>query len=61
MFMNFGHGKCPLCGDFGARIAQKRQAKMNDRNFNCKNCNAVFDNFCLFMLDAPKEQNKFWN
>jgi transposase-like protein len=57
MFVNFGQGKCPICGDFGKKLSEKKLKN----NFNCKKCNATFDNFYLFILKEPEEQNKFWN
>ncbi len=53
MFVNFGPGKCPVCGDFGN--------KMKNENFSCRKCNLAFDKFSVMFFEEPTEQNRFWN
>ena len=54
MIVDFGYGKCPLCGDFGKEIQQ--------RDFTCRRCDVAFNRF---FITANGEQetieNKFWN
>lgn len=53
MFVNFGEGKCPLCGDFGRRARGK--------SYSCGKCSLAFDNFSVMFAEEPEEQNRFWN
>ncbi len=53
MFVNFGMGKCPMCGDFGKKIQKD--------NFSCRKCSLMFDKFYVSFLSEPQEQNSFWN
>ena len=59
MFANFGHGKCPMCGDFGKKMNKK--AGKGKADFRCRNCNLVFDNYFIYAAEEPGEQQKFWN
>ncbi|MEM7819831.1 MAG: hypothetical protein QXD48_03310 [Candidatus Aenigmatarchaeota archaeon] len=54
MLINFGNGKCPLCGDFGKEIVKEV--------FHCPKCNVTFNNFSLSSYSEIKtDKNKFWN
>lgn len=54
MLVNFGHGKCPLCGDFGRELEK--------RTFHCRKCDIAFDKFFILHADEAKEYYaKYWN
>ncbi len=54
MFVNFGSGKCPVCGDFG---------KVMERHvFHCAKCKIAFNDFYISNFKNLKEyENKYWN
>lgn len=54
MLVNFGTGKCPLCGDFGKEIVKK--------NFRCSKCNISFNDFMIMQFEEIGEYySKYWN
>lgn len=54
MFVVFGHGKCPLCGDEGSKLARQ--------TFHCRRCDIAFNDFYISTLTEPNEDEmKFWN
>lgn len=54
MFVNFGSGKCPVCGDFG-KVMQKDV-------FHCNKCKIAFNDFYISNFRELKEyENKYWN
>ena len=54
MFVAFGPGKCPLCGDSGSVLAKE--------TYHCRRCEIAFDNFAISSLTDPNEGDmKFWN
>jgi len=54
MLVNFGQGKCPLCGDFCKELEK--------RTFHCKNCNIAFDEFMIVhSSNLRKYADKYWN
>ena len=54
MIVNFGNGKCPLCGDFGKKI--------ENRTFHCVKCDVAFDDFLIHhAAENENSMNKFWN
>lgn len=54
MFINFGSGKCPLCGDFGTEISREI--------FHCDKCMVAFNNFGLSRHSGMKQpEAKYWN
>lgn len=53
MFVVFGDGKCPLCGDGGSRIGKE--------TYRCGRCEIAFNDFAISSLTEPKsEEMKFW-
>ncbi len=50
MFIDFGNGKCPICGDFG---------KQTDDVVHCTRCRTTFDGFWLFAQDL-EDTMKDW-
>ncbi len=53
MFVQFGEGKCPLCGDFGKELKKEM--------FSCRSCDISFDKFMILFTAEPKVEQKFWN
>lgn len=54
MFIAFGHGKCPLCGDAGASLAKE--------TYHCRRCFIAFNDYAISSLTDPNENDmKFWN
>lgn len=54
MFVNFGNGKCPICGDFGSKLSAE--------TFHCTKCEVAFNEFSLSSLSVPKDpEYKMWN
>jgi ribosomal protein L37AE/L43A len=54
MFVNFGQGKCPLCGDNGKEIEKKV--------FHCSKCRVSFDGFIIAHSRKLKDYaDKYWN
>lgn len=52
MIINYGKGKCPVCGDFAAREKE---------NFRCSKCNISFDDFLLIEYDELSDyDDKYW-
>lgn len=54
MLVNFGSGKCPLCGDFGKELEKKKL-------FHCRKCNIRFDQFWIMTSSELREASKYWN
>jgi len=52
MFVNFGTGKCPVCGDFGKTVEKDI--------FHCGRCSVSFNQFSITTLEI-KEHDKYWN
>ncbi len=50
MFIDFGNGKCPMCGDFGREVEQV---------IHCIKCQASYDGFWL--LSDGEDREKDWN
>ena len=55
MYVHFGNGKCPLCGDFGQGWEKKTEM------LSCRKCRLEFDSFFVFLTEETAEQQKFWN
>ena len=55
MFVNFGHGKCPVCGDFGNRMQKQKGS------FSCRRCMLAFDKFSVVFFEEPQDNGRFWN
>lgn len=54
MFVFFGEGKCPLCGDSGK--------KMPAETYHCGRCAVAFNEFYISVMGETKPpENKFWN
>ena len=54
MFVNFGSGKCPMCGDF-ARTVEKKI-------FHCGKCRIAFNEYYISAFGEVKDyNNKYWN
>jgi hypothetical protein len=54
MFINFGDGKCPVCGDFGSEVEK--------RIFHCGKCKVSFNEFYVATHKELEEyNNKYWN
>ncbi len=54
MFIVFGSGKCPLCGDFGTRAQEDV--------FHCEKCMVAFNDFGLSSHSKIKQPDmKYWN
>ncbi len=54
MFVNFGSGKCPVCGDF-ARA-------MSKRIFHCSKCRIAFNDYYISSARELEEYHgKYWN
>lgn len=56
MIVDFGAGKCPLCGDFGRKIEKKA--------YHCKRCDIAFDEFLILagmQENAEEYSDKNWN
>ncbi len=55
MLINFGAGKCPLCGDFARELEKK--------TLHCKKCKIAFNDF--FIVSSYEEIKeyyaKYWN
>ncbi|MBI4018188.1 MAG: hypothetical protein HY368_01120 [Candidatus Aenigmarchaeota archaeon] len=53
MFVIFGEGKCPLCGDGGSRLGRQ--------TYHCRRCDIAFNDFAISSLREPQESEvKFW-
>ena len=54
MFINFGSGKCPVCGDFGK--------SMTKDIFHCLKCRISFNDYYISNVDGLKDyESKYWN
>lgn len=54
MLVNFGEGKCPICGDFAKKLEKK--------TFHCRKCDVAFNEFLIFNVTEPENyMNKYWN
>ncbi len=53
MFVAFGPGKCPLCGDFGKDVGRK--------TFQCKKCDISFNDFLISKTDVKEYNDLYWN
>ena len=56
MLVNFGAGKCPLCGDFGKAIDKK--------TMHCPKCEIAFDDFVVMGVAPEAFKNygaSYWN
>jgi ribosomal protein L37AE/L43A len=57
MFVNFGSGKCPVCGD-SAKNVEKKEKDV----FHCTKCKISFNDFYIANFEQLKEyENKYWN
>jgi hypothetical protein len=54
MYIHFGEGKCPLCGDLGQK---QKKTKM----LSCSSCMVEFDKFHLFANGGTGGKEKFRN
>lgn len=54
MFIAFGPGKCPLCGDGGTKLSKE--------TYHCRRCEIAFNDFAISELTEPQDdETKFWN
>ena len=54
MFIVFGSGKCPLCGDFGTEISEEI--------YKCERCVVAFNDFGISsQSEARQAETKYWN
>ena len=53
MFVNFGSGKCPICGDFGSTVERDV--------FHCGKCTVSFNSFSFVASKSTEEANRDWN
>ncbi len=53
MFISFGSGKCPFCGNFGKKLEQQI--------FHCAKCDIAFNDFAVSTFTDPKEHYNLWN
>lgn len=53
MFVIFGEGKCPLCGDAGRQLSKE--------TYHCGRCDVAFNEFYISLAENAKEpKTKFW-
>jgi|GEM_PF-2920612 len=53
MFVNFGKGKCPLCGDKAIEVGDA---------YHCGKCEVSFDDFMIASQGELAEYtDKYWN
>lgn len=53
MFVVFGEGKCPLCGDGGRKLSKE--------TYHCGRCEVAFNEFYISLASEPKQAgSKFW-
>ncbi len=54
MFVAFGYGKCPFCGDFGQEVEKEI--------FLCSKCDLAFNEFGISSIsNPPEDEDRFWN
>ena len=54
MFVNFGSGKCPVCGDFAQLMSKKI--------FHCGKCNIAFNDYYISTTrELDEYHGKYWN
>lgn len=53
MFVNFGSGKCPVCGDFGTAVEKKI--------FHCAKCKISFNDYYVSAVEMKEYENNYWN
>jgi tRNA(Ile2) C34 agmatinyltransferase TiaS len=53
VLVNFGTGKCPLCGDYGKKLEKKA--------FQCRKCRIRFDHYWILSTKELREASKYWN
>ena len=54
MFVNFGSGKCPMCGDFGKTMVKDI--------FHCPKCRISFNDFYISNPGELKDyESRYWN
>ncbi|MBS3053245.1 MAG: hypothetical protein J4469_01970 [Candidatus Aenigmarchaeota archaeon] len=53
MFVAFGDGKCPFCGDASKQLSKE--------TYHCSRCDIAFNKYYVSVLGKQKEpQTKFW-
>ena len=52
MFLFFGKGKCPFCGNFGKKVGD---------GWHCYRCSVQFDKFGLIDVDEFPYYVNLWN